>query len=170
MNDAESRLVRDAQRGESKAVQELFRRHWPSAWQAAYAVTGRRELANDAAQEAFSRAISSLDTFDARRPLRPWVTKIAVNAAIDELRREGRLSFIDEPESIVVEPAEDPNDVLNAVARLSADRRVIVALHYWLDYSTPEIAELLDLPLGTVASRLSRALDELRLNLEAEHV
>jgi RNA polymerase sigma-70 factor (ECF subfamily) len=169
MNDAESRLVRDAQRGGSKAVQELFRRHWPSVWQAAYAVAGRRELANDAAQEAFSRAISSLDTFDARRPLRPWVTKIAVNAAIDELRREGRLNFIDEPESIV-EPAEDPNDVLNAVTRLSADRRMIVALHYWLDYSTPEIAELLDLPLGTVASRLSRALDELRLNLEAEHV
>jgi RNA polymerase sigma-70 factor (ECF subfamily) len=60
--------------------------------------------------------------------------------------------------------------VLSLVGRLPAERRMVVALHYWLDYSTPEIAEVLDLPLGTVASRLSRALDELRLNLEAEHV
>jgi DNA-directed RNA polymerase specialized sigma24 family protein len=47
---------------------------------------------------------------------------------------------------------------------------VIVALHYWLDFTTPEISGLLDLPQGTVASRLSRALEELRLDLEAEHV
>jgi RNA polymerase sigma-70 factor (ECF subfamily) len=170
MADPESRLIREAQRGAAGAADELFRRHWRSVWQAAYAVTGRRELANDAAQEAFVRAISSLDTFDANRPLRPWVTKIAVNAAIDELRREGRLTLTDEPEPTPVEPAERQDDVLEAVARLSSDRRVVLALHYWLDYSTPEISELLDLPLGTVASRLSRALNELRLNLEAEHV
>src|SRR5436309_15093262 len=92
MPDPESRLIRDVQRGVGNAADELFRRHWPSVWQAAYAVTGRRELANDAAQEAFVRAISSLETFDAHRAFRPWVTKIAVNAAIDELRREGRLT------------------------------------------------------------------------------
>jgi RNA polymerase sigma-70 factor (ECF subfamily) len=170
MADPESRLIREAQRGAARAADELFRRHWPSVWQAAYAVTGRRELANDAAQEAFVRAISSLDTFDANRPLRPWVTKIAVNAAIDELRREGRLTFTDEPEPTSVDPEEHQDDVLKAVARLAVNRRVVLALHYWLDYSTPEISELLDLPLGTVASRLSRALKELRLNLEAEHV
>jgi RNA polymerase sigma-70 factor, ECF subfamily len=170
MADAESRLIREAQRGASKAADELFRRHWPGVWQAAYAVTGRRELANDAAQEAFVRAISSIDTFDARRPFRPWVTKIAVNAAIDELRREGRLTVTDERESHPVEPVAHQHDVLNAVAQLAVERRLVLALHYWLDYSTPEIAQLLDLPLGTVSSRLSRALSELRLTLEAEHV
>jgi RNA polymerase sigma-70 factor (ECF subfamily) len=59
---------------------------------------------------------------------------------------------------------------VQAVARLGPEKRLIVALHYWLDYSIPEIARLLELPLGTVASRLSRALEELRLDLEAEHV
>ncbi len=52
------------------------------------------------------------------------------------------------------------------LARLAPEKRIVVALHYWVDYSTPEIAELLDLPLGTVASRLSRALAELRTELE----
>ncbi len=62
------------------------------------------------------------------------------------------------------------DEIVRAVARLAADKRLIVALHYWLDYSTPEIARLLELPVGTVASRLSRALEELRTDLEAEHV
>lgn len=164
----EETLIRRAQRGEPDAVEELFRQHWPGCWRAAYSVTGRRTLADDVAQEAFVRAISSLDRFDPSRPFAPWLTRIAVNAALDELRRERRL---DPEQPTTAEFAADtPAAVVRAVARLAPERRLIVALHYWLDYPTPEIARLLDLPLGTVASRLSRALAELRLDLEAEHV
>jgi RNA polymerase sigma-70 factor (ECF subfamily) len=149
-------------------LDERFRRHWRGAWRAAYAVTWRRELANDVAQEAFVRA-ATRGRFDASRPFGPWVTRIAVNLAIDELRRERRLS----PEALEAAgeaPPEADDSVVRAVARLEPDRRTIVVLHYWLDFQTPEIAELLGLPQGTVASRLSRALDQLRIDLEAEHV
>jgi RNA polymerase sigma-70 factor, ECF subfamily len=168
MRSDEATLIRGAQRGAPDAVEELFRRHWRGCWRAAYSVTGRRALADDVAQDAFVRALASLDRFDPTRPFAPWLTRIAVNAALDELRRERRLG----PEEPA--PAADADDprhaVVQAVAKLAPERRLIVALHYWLDYPTPEIARLLDLPLGTVASRLSRALAELRLDLEAEHV
>jgi RNA polymerase sigma-70 factor, ECF subfamily len=153
---------------DSASADDLFRRHWRDVWRAAYALTSRRELANDVAQEAFVRAVAHGDRFDPARPFRPWVTKIAVNLAIDELRRERRLgAHAREP------AAEAPNvddAVVRAVARLEPERRAIVVLHYWLDFTTPEIAQLLDVPQGTVASRLSRALDQLRIDLEAEHV
>jgi RNA polymerase sigma-70 factor, ECF subfamily len=149
-------------------VDELFREHWRAVWQAAYAVTWRRELANDLAQEAFVHAITRLDRFDSSRPFRPWVTRIAVNLAIDELRRERRLA--PEAAEAAAEQPEADDAVVRAVARLEPDRRLVVVLHYWLDFQTPEIARLLDLPQGTVASRLSRALDQLRIDLEAEHV
>jgi hypothetical protein len=101
------------------------------------------------AQEAFVRAMSTLARFDTARPFAPWLTRIAVNAALDELRRERRLG---PEEPTAAEAAPEPAvAVVRAVARLAPERRLIVALHYWLDYLTPEIAELLDLPLGTVA-------------------
>src|SRR5919201_5231785 len=170
MRSDERAVIRRARRGSADAVEELFRRHWRGAWQAAYAVTGRRELANDVAQEAFVRAVSSLERFDDSRPFAPWLTRIAVNLGIDELRRERRLELGDAADASAGPEPESDDRVVRAVARLGAEKRLIVALHYWLDYSTPEIARLLELPLGTVASRLSRALEELRLDLEAEHV
>jgi RNA polymerase sigma-70 factor (ECF subfamily) len=154
---------------DTATVDDLFRLHWRDVWRAAYALTSRRELANDVAQEAFVRAVTRGDSFDSARPFRPWVTKIAVNLALDELRRERRLG--PEPPEAVAEGAPEVDDaVVRAVAQLDLDRRTVVVLHYWLDFSTPEIAELLDVPQGTVASRLSRALDKLRIDLEAEHV
>lgn len=169
VND-EGELIRRAKTGARDAVAELFLRHWPSVWRAAYAVCGRRELANDVAQDAFLRGISALTTFDQRRPLRPWLTRIAVNAAIDELRREHRIAPSDNSDTPSEVDWPKDNNVIRAVARLAPEKRLVVALHYWLDYETPEIAELLSIPLGTVASRLSRALAELRIDLEAEHV
>jgi RNA polymerase sigma-70 factor (ECF subfamily) len=169
MPSDERALIKRARRGAPDAVEELFRRHWRSVWKTAYAVTMRRELANDIAQEAFVRAVSSLDRFDDTRPFAPWLTRIAANLSIDELRRERRLAPAD-GDATAVDPAEPDDEIAAAVTRLAPEKRLIVALHYWLDYSTPEIARLLELPLGTVASRLSRALEELRTDLEAEHV
>ena len=69
--DAE--LIASARRGSDEALEALFRRYWPLAWQWAYALTGNRERADDLAQETFVRAVAALPRFDAERPFRPWL-------------------------------------------------------------------------------------------------
>ena len=76
-------LVRAAQGGSAEAVEELFRRHWPSVHRSAWLVVHDAAAAEDIAQEAFVSALRALDRFDRRRPLAPWLHRIVVNRAID---------------------------------------------------------------------------------------
>lgn len=135
---------------------------------AAYAVTGDRELASDAAQDAFLRAAAALPRFDVRRPVEPWLLRIATNRALDLVRARRRLVAHESADEPVFDEPLLGDGLLASVARLDPDRRAVVALHYWLDLTTPEIAEVLGVPTGTVASRLSRALRDLRQALEAQ--
>lgn len=169
--ETDADLVLAARRGSPEAFGEIFDRHWPRVWRAAYAASGDRELANDAAQDAFLSAASALHRFDHRRPLEPWLVRIAVNRAIDLVRKQRRLL----PEDSAPEPFgfdEEPEDeeLAFVLRALSPERRLVIALHYWFDYTTPEIAEVLDVPLGTVNSRLARALRDLRIRLEVRDV
>lgn len=161
----ERALIRRAQRGSQRAAGELFARHWPGAWRAALAITGRRAAADDVAQDAFERAFANLDRFDPARPFAPWLHRIVVNRALDLLRAERRLVPVAHvPETLIAWSAADAPDpqALAALATLSEDRRTVIVLRHLLDHSPAEIADLLDLPVGTVHSRLARALAELR--------
>ena len=167
-------LIELAREGSDGAAGALFDRYWPFAWRAAYAVTLNRSLADDAAQEAIGRAFAGLARFDTTRPFGPWLKRIAVNCAIDLLRdaeRRGRLDGHPELELGSVDAAEaaDVSEVVTAVAALSPAKRAVVALRYWLELPFDEIAGVLGLPVGTVASRHSRALEELRATLGEEH-
>jgi RNA polymerase sigma-70 factor, ECF subfamily len=174
----DTELVVLARRGSAEAAGALFDRYWALAWRTAYAVTADRALADDAGQEAFVKAFAALDRFDESQPLAPWLKRIAINAAVDSLRRSRRLEVARDEESAfhawaLGESAEEDLRrwaVADAVAALGAGKRVVVVLHYWLDLPLEEIAGVLGLPIGTVASRLARAKGELRLVLEEEHV
>src|ERR687885_2550086 len=87
----DARLVELARTGSREAAAELFSRHWPAAWRAAYGITGRREMADDVAQDAFERAFAALARFDERRPFGPWLYRIVVNRCLDLLRTERRM-------------------------------------------------------------------------------
>jgi RNA polymerase sigma-70 factor (ECF subfamily) len=170
------RLIVQARAGSTSAAAQLVELHWTRAWKVAYAVTGHRALADDAAQEGVLRAMRALETFDDRAPFWPWLKRIVVNRAIEELRHESRLTAAERRyEELWARLDEDaPRDlsgeIAAAVAGLTPVRRLVVVLHYWLDYSVEEIAAQLELPVGTVASRLSRALAQLRSALEEERV
>jgi RNA polymerase sigma-70 factor (ECF subfamily) len=168
-------LIALARKGSAEAAGALFDRYWPTAWAAAYAVTADRALADDAAQDAIQRAFGALDRFDVTRPFGPWLKRIAVNRAIDQLRLARRVDVLDEEAVFHAWALGDGADedmrlwaVADAVAALGAAKRSVVVLHYWLDFTLEEIAGALGLPVGTVASRLSRALVELRAALDGE--
>jgi RNA polymerase sigma-70 factor, ECF subfamily len=125
--------------------------------------------AEDIAQEAFLAAIRALDRFDRRRPFGPWLHRIVVNRAIDWSRARALRREVDEqvePEA-PPEPAAGWSDkVVTALSALDPDQRAAVVLRHLLEYTPGEIAALLDIPRGTVNSRLRRALDRLALELE----
>jgi RNA polymerase sigma-70 factor (ECF subfamily) len=162
-------LVRSAQGGSAEAVEELFRRHWPAAHRAAWLVVHDAAAAEDIAQEAFVSALRALDRFDRRRPLGPWLHRIVVNRAIDwsrarALRPETGADTLPEPASAEV-AGELGDDIVAALADLGPEHRAVVVLRHLLGYTPGEIAAMLDLPRGTVNSRLRRALDALSLAL-----
>jgi RNA polymerase sigma-70 factor (ECF subfamily) len=165
-------LVRRARRGDREAAAALFRRYWRDAWRAAFAITGRRSLADDVAADGFERAFAALGRFDDRRPFGPWLHRIVANRALDVLRAERRLSDEELPDLPDVAPVHASGDrgLLAAVAELALERRVVVVLRYGVGMTPKQIAEALDLPVGTVNSRLARALEALRESLEVEHV
>jgi RNA polymerase sigma-70 factor (ECF subfamily) len=155
--------IRGAQRGSAEDLEHLFRAYWPAAFRAARLVTGDAAAAEDIAQEAFLAAVRNLDRFDRRRPFGPWLHRIVVNRSIDWTRARRLRSEVELVEDAAAVPAAEPNaDGFARLAELGAEQRAVVVLRYLLEYTPGEIAELLNLPRGTVNSRLRRGLDRLR--------
>jgi RNA polymerase sigma-70 factor, ECF subfamily len=161
----ERQLVREAQQGSSAAMARLYSLHWRAAYRAAYLVVHDAAAAEDIAQDAFLAAVGALDRFDRRRPFGPWLHRIVVNRALDWARREALRQKVARAES-VFEPLPPPDEIggemIAALRELPADQRAVVVLRYLLEYTPGEIAEMLELPRGTVNSRLRRGLDRLR--------
>jgi RNA polymerase sigma-70 factor (ECF subfamily) len=147
-------------------MEALFRAHWAPAHRAAYLIVHDAAAAEDIAQEAFLAAIRALDRFDRRRAFGPWLNRIVVNRAIDwararALRREvgdaALASFASPPRA----EGTSAEQLADALAELSPEHRAVIVLRHLLQYTPGEIADLLDLPRGTVNSRLRRGLDAL---------
>ncbi|HEY3189260.1 MAG TPA: RNA polymerase sigma factor [Solirubrobacteraceae bacterium] len=162
--------IRGAQDGSVADLEALFRHHWPGAYRAAYLVVHDAAAAEDIAQESFLAAVRNLGRFDRKRPFGPWLHRIVVNRAIDWSRaRALRREIGDAPLGVAAAPA--PPDAAHAhalaeaLAELSPEHRAVIVLRHLLDYTPGEIAELLDLPRGTVNSRLRRGLDTLAARL-----
>ena len=167
---SERSLIRGALAGSEADLELLFRRHWPRAYRAAFLIVHDHAAAEDIAQEAFIAAIRRLDRFDRRRPFAPWLGAIVGNRAIDWARaRTSRREVA--PTWPELASAPDPpigrysEEVLAALAGLSPEHRAVVVMRYVLELTPGEIAAALELPRGTVNSRLRRALDALESRL-----
>jgi RNA polymerase sigma-70 factor (ECF subfamily) len=162
--------VRGAQAGSVSDFEALFRAHWPRAYRAAYLVVHDAGAAEDLAQEAFLAAVRTLDRFDSGRPFGPWLHRIVVNRAIDWVRARALRREVGAGEAIEHFAGEErqntaaplPADMVAALASLSPEHRAVVVLRYVLEYTPGEIARILELPRGTVNSRLRRGLDTLQ--------
>ena len=171
--DIELELIASAKQGDRQAFGELVRRHREGVINVVYRMCGDANLAEDAAQEAFIRAWQHLPGYRPRSPFRNWVYRIATNAALDVLRRERETVDIDEmplassnkgPEA-TAEGKERGERVRQAVLALPPASRAALVLREYEGLSYQEIADTLDIPIGTVMSRLSYARGKLRESL-----
>jgi RNA polymerase sigma-70 factor (ECF subfamily) len=160
-------LVLRARDGDRRAAHALAERHLRGAWRAAYAITGRPDLADDALQDGFERAFGNLHRFDPGRPFAPWLNRIVANRALTLMARARPTVQLDD-EALVCDDRRDQEsrELMDAVQRLHPDRRMVVVLRSILGFSPEETAEALGVPVGTVHSRLHRALGDLRAALE----
>jgi RNA polymerase sigma-70 factor (ECF subfamily) len=171
--ETELELIAKAQQGDRQAFGELVRRHREGAINVVYRMCGDANLAEDAAQEAFIRAWQHLPNYRPRSPFRNWVYRIATNVALDVLRREREtvdvepLSLVssDESPEAMVERGERGEHVRQAVLALPPASRAVLVLREYEGLSYREIADTLDIPIGTVMSRLHYARNRLRESL-----
>src|SRR5262249_31124795 len=157
--------IRGAQRGSVPDLEQLFRAHWPRAYRAAYLIVHDAAAAEDIAQESFIAAVRALERFDRRRPFGPWLHRIVANRAIDWARARTARAEVElgEPSASFDGHVDygDAAPIAAGLLELSPEHRAVIVLRYLLDYTPGEIADLLELPRGTVNSRLRRGLDQL---------
>jgi RNA polymerase sigma-70 factor (ECF subfamily) len=171
--ETELELITQAQQGDRRAFGELVRRHRKGAVNVVYRMCGDANLAEDAAQEAFIRAWQHLPSYRPRSPFRNWVYRIATNAALDLLRREREtvdvdtlsLASSDKGPEAMVERGERGKRVQQALLALPPASRAVLVLREYEGLSYREIADTLDIPIGTVMSRLNYARHRLRESL-----
>jgi RNA polymerase sigma-70 factor (ECF subfamily) len=174
----EAELVTRAQNGDRNAFSELVRSHAQGVLNVIYRMCGNMQVAEDAAQETFIQAWLRLPSYRPRSSLRNWLYRIAVNTAIDTLRKEKRilpgeienLNLADTepgPEALYAS-AQRTEMVQEAVLRLPDASRAVLVLREFEGLSYKEIAEALEIPVGTVMSRLNYARKLLKEELEVK--
>jgi RNA polymerase sigma-70 factor, ECF subfamily len=175
----EASLIRSASAGEVSAFDALVEQHAPAILAVARARTGDAALAEEIVQDAFVRLFRHLPRFRGDSSLRTWLVRVVLNLATDARRRDPRRfeAPVDAlPDRATSEPSvEDVNvrseqaaRVRNAVLQLSEPLRLAISLRYDAGLSYAEIAEALNVPIGTVASRIAAATIALRSALADE--
>jgi len=172
--DDERRLVSAARGGDRKALEQLLREHQPRIHALCRRITGNDADALDATQEALIAIVRGLARFDGRARFSTWSYRIATNACLDELRRRKRRPLVGLPEydGTPIELADDRtpdpshqvterDDVDRALAELAPDFRAAVVLRDLCQLDYAEIADVLEIPPGTVRSRIARGRAQL---------
>lgn len=171
-------LVARARDGDADAFGALVARHQQAAFRVAWLIARDPGEAEDAVQEAFVKAWRAMPRFRAEAPFRPWILRIASNEARNRARSTRRRDALALREAAAVgtgDAAPSPEaaalsrdeaeTLTHALDRLPERDRIVIAYRWLLDLSEAETAEILGVRLGTVKSRLSRALRRLREEL-----
>ena len=177
---AEGTLIARAREGDARAYEELVERHQATAFRVAWLITRSAPEAEEAAQDGFLKAYEALGRFRTGAPFRPWLLKIVANEARNRrvamgrreqltLRagraREGQSAPAAEAEAIA---GDARAELLAAIARLDERDQTVIGARFLLELSEAETAAALGVRRGTVKSRLSRALERLRKEVELD--
>ncbi|KPL07295.1 hypothetical protein AMJ86_04800 [bacterium SM23_57] len=162
-----------ARKGKTNAFDRLVQKYQKPVYFLVLKMLGNTADAEDVVQDAFVRAYRSLDRFDPDRPFQPWLYRIAMNLALTTINRRKRHATVtlEDAELITDEVAVNPHDssteqlshwAITMAQSLPEDQRAVLLLRIQEGLSYDQISEVLDIPRGTVMSRLNRARTKLR--------
>jgi RNA polymerase sigma-70 factor, ECF subfamily len=170
-------LIADA---DADAYEVVYDRHADAAFALAHRILGSRAAADDACQDAWMAAWRSASRYDSRLgSVRSWLLTVVHHRSIDHVRRMTRLrdrtiaddaaaervAGDDDTEALAL-AAHERDEAAGLLRELSGDQRAVVELAFYSGYSHSEIADILELPLGTVKGRMRAGLEKLRHHLE----
>ncbi len=176
--------IKQVKKGDQNAFSEIVELFKDKVFQLCYRMVGNRHDAEDIAQEAFIRAYINIHTYDMNRKFSTWLYRIATNLSIDRLRKRKPDYFLDaeiegtegltmysqipsddlKPEEMV-ESLEFQEWIQKEINELPVSYRSVIVLKYIEELSLKEIGEILDLPIGTVKTRIHRGREALRKRL-----
>jgi RNA polymerase sigma-70 factor, ECF subfamily len=171
----EAQLLEETVRGDAAAYGEIFTRHRDRAFALAYQYLRDREDAKDIVQDAFIKAYQNLKRFDRGRRFGPWLLTIVRNLSIDQIRKRKHESPDGLPDVLPDRKGKPPDgatlrsEVWSTLKRLSQPHQEILFLRDYQGHTYAEIAEILQIPLGTVMSRLHHARRSLIALLESQN-
>jgi RNA polymerase sigma-70 factor (ECF subfamily) len=171
-------LILQLQNGNLAALGDLFDRHQRLVFRTAVGITGDEQVASDLLQDVFLRMHRFAHHIDPERPLEPWLYRTTANLTYTWMKRHKRwlrpLEDVAEwlagsqkqSPAYITEADEEWKDIKQAIASLTLQQRVVVVLYYINDLSLQEISEILDVPVGTIKSRLFYGRQALKKYLE----
>lgn len=172
--EADGVLIERVKKGDTEAYNPLVERYKLPLYTVMYRMVRHRDDAEDLVEEAFIKGFRAIKTFETGRPFFAWLCKIAVNNAINFLKKErrGKMQPIEQVEHTLTAQQGDPIEMTEqkilheriaaAMAQLNDDDRTILSLRIDEEFSYDEIASILKIPRGTVMSRLARARQRLK--------
>ncbi len=182
-DDQQQAWIRSAQQGNTEAITQIITTYQQPVFNVCYRMLGERTEAEDAAQETLIKAITKLHLFNSTRPFRPWILRIASNECIDRIRRRRpavSLDALGESGAWEWQPGKSPTpeaemlrnereaQVRALLQYLSPKDRLLVSLFYWGGLSYAEIAEITNLTISAIKSRLFRARRTMAQHLTQE--
>jgi len=170
--DPDETLVERCRQGDRAALAALMGRYQRAIYNAAYRVLGNGEDAADVAQSVFLKVAERLDEFDAQRRFFSWIYRIAINEALNVLRRNGHEEPLEGEDELAGAESLDPERIALAaqlagrvqlaLMSMRFDERIVITLRHFSGCSYGEIATILELQEKTVKSRLFEARQHLR--------
>ena len=170
-------LVARCRQGEQRAQMEIYDRYYKAMYNTAYRITGHSAEAEDIMQEAFLKAFTRIDSFNADATFGAWLKRIVINQSITALNRSKKLAEVsyndelkNEEDSCGLVIDDYTNDkvklVLNALKNLKENYRVCLTLHLIEGYDQEEIGEIMEISYGNCRTMISRAKESLRKKLQ----